>query len=65
MKYVIDIRDFHHTGERVCGELETEEKLEKDELLKAITDFAEENGICPSYALEHCFVNDVVQSSVN
>lgn len=63
MEYIIEIKK--DTGERVQAKWETAKKPTKDEMVDEIQNFAIKEGICPSYALEHCLCNDAVNEITN
>lgn len=42
-------------NKKIAAELKTEEKLSDKEFHECITEFAQDQGICPSWALSNCF----------
>jgi len=47
--------DDPKTGERIAGEKEVDNEIINEQIILEIAEFAQENGICGSYAAEHCF----------
>jgi hypothetical protein len=52
MTYYIEITK--PDGELVAAEMESDEELSQGELAMRVADFAQEEGICPRWGVDHC-----------